>query len=468
MGLGSLFTRDVKYTATDTDTGLMQSWVVDGLSPDWATGEYQGALALPGAWRASLLLSGLLGGVPWHAYRTRGDQVAEEITPTPAFLEQPAPPDPRVVTFSSMALDLIWHGNAIALIAARDRAGWPTAYVPVPAENVQVRRVEKWDNVPLPVGTIVYVIGQEMYSSDDVVHVKGPSRPGALRGLGVLECHLNGTLALATEQGRQARSLQTSGVPVGTLTVEDSEEEPLDEAEAAKVKAGWLRSQRDRTIAVLNSRTKFEAISWNPSETQLLEARKFSLHETALIFGLDPSWLGVSGASMTYSNVEQEAVNLIKFSLGDHLQRFEQTFTLHMPRGTTARANLDAVLRADTLTRYQAHSIALDKGFLTVDEVRALESRPPLTPAQRAGAGPAPQPAAPVQTEGRAKAKGNAAELRRYWTKDPEGLAKWATTPKPWTNLLAHLIKYLKNEEAAKALTSSYYKDVFGHLPGED
>ena len=38
----------------------------------------------------------------------------------------------------------------------------------------------------------------------------------------------------------------------------------------------------------------------------------------------------------------------------------------------------DALLRPDTLTRYQAHKIALDAGFLTIDEVRQLEHREPL------------------------------------------------------------------------------------------
>jgi hypothetical protein len=29
-------------------------------------------------------------------------------------------------------------------------------------------------------------------------------------------------------------------------------------------------------------------------------------------------------------------------------------------------------------TRYEAHAIGIDSGFLTVDEVRQLEDRPPL------------------------------------------------------------------------------------------
>ena len=39
---------------------------------------------------------------------------------------------------------------------------------------------------------------------------------------------------------------------------------------------------------------------------------------------------------------------------------------------------VDGLLRADTLTRYQAHQIALNAGFLTTAEVREIENRPTI------------------------------------------------------------------------------------------
>jgi HK97 family phage portal protein len=392
-GLGRLFTRDVQYSVTDTDTGDSASFViVDNLAPDWSYGEYSGGMSIPGAWRSALLLSDLLGAVPWHAYRERAGQPVEKLDPTPPLLEQPSPPDTRMTTFSSWALDLIWHGNAIGLVAARNREGWPTAAVPVPAESVQVKRVETYDGIPFPVGTVAYSVGGRWYQAADVIHVKGPCRPGALRGMGVLEAHLNRTMDLAAEQERQARSVSASGVPTGIIKSTDPD---LDQTAATALKTAWLTSQRDRTVAVLNETTDFTPIAWNPTDMQLLEARKFTLHELALIFGVPLSFLGVEQSSRTYTNQEQEGLNLLKFSLNGHLSRFEQTLTQHMPRGTFVKATLDAILRADTLTRYQAHELGIRAGFLTPDEARDLEDRPPLTPAQREALRPPPRPAAP-------------------------------------------------------------------------
>lgn len=336
---------------------------------------YRGGMKIPGAGRAATLLSDLLGSVPWHAYRERGGGPVEKLTPTPPLLDQPNPPDPRMATFSAWALDLIWEGNAVGIVAARNLEGFPTAVIPVPARMVGIRRVGRESISQVPIGGLEYQIGTLTLGSGDVLHVKGPCEPGAVRGMGVLEAHLNDTLCLAREQSRQAQSISRHGVPTGKLKVSnpDATREELED-----VKESWLTAQRDRTVAVFNATTDFEPLAWNPEELELVEARKFSLHEIALIFGVPLSFLGVEQSSRTYTNVEQEAVNLLKFSLAGHLARFEQTLTLQFPRGTWVKANLDAILRPDTLTRYQAHQIGLSAGFLTVDEVREIEDRPPM------------------------------------------------------------------------------------------
>lgn len=367
-----------RRTEPEQTRAITEFAIIDGqqvFGSELASTAYRGGMTIPGAWRAAVLLSDLLGLVPWHAFRERAGKPIERLFPTPLLLEQPNPPDTRMTTFSSWGLDLIWDGNAIGVIAARNAFGWPTAAIAVPASWVGVRRVDDWRTSPLPVGTIEYKIGSLSLGADEVIHIKGPCAPGALRGMGVLEAHMS-TLELADEQNRQARSITQHGVPTGVLK---SDNPDLTKTEATDLKTGWLASQRDRTIAVLNATTSFQPLAWNPKDSQMIEARTFTLTELELIFGLPVGWLGGMNSARQYSNIEQDAVNLLKFSLGGHLARFEQTLSLHFPRGTTAKANLDVVLRPDTLTRYQAHAIALGGApFMEVDEVRELEDRPPM------------------------------------------------------------------------------------------
>lgn len=472
MGLGSLFTRNIKYVATNTVTGDTNTYTLitdggPGMYADWAYGEYQGGMSLPGAWRAATLLSNLLGSVPWEAFRDLGPAPINKILPTPPLLSQPSPPDTVVTTFSSLALDLIWEGNAIGIIAARGRDGWPTAIAPVPACYVHVKRAGQpdFENYGIPIGSVIYGIGNEWYTSDQVIHIKGPCRPGALRGMGVLETHLMGSLKLSKELERQAGTMGAQGVPTGLLK---STAPDITTDEMTELKVSWMANQRDRTVAVLNDTTDFQPLSWNPSETQLLDARRFSLVETALIFGLDPSWLGVSSNSMTYSNVEMEAINLVKFSLGGHLARFEAAFTAAMPRGTQAKANLDALLRADKLTRYQSYEIGIRSGFLTEDEVRGGEDMPPLTATQKAAvaatkavSSPVSAPALPI---GRTR---SVTELHAYWVADPVGLARWRGAEKPLIALYSELVSYMTPGQARGAALA-WFEEVMGRAPSID
>lgn len=379
MGLGRMLNRSIEYKVTNTDTGHTELFTVNGsppLSPDWSTDDYRGGMTVPGCWRAATLISDMLGSVPWDAYRKIGNRPAQQLLPVPALLEQPSPPETRMTTFSSMALDLIWEGNAIGLVASRDASGYPTSIFPVPASDVQIRRVTPSAFSMLPVGEIEYMVGPiQNLSSYDVIHVKGPCKPGSLRGMGVLEAHLYGTLKLAKEQMRQANGLAGNGVPTGKLTTLNPD---TTTEELAASKEAWINAQRTRTVAALGYGTDFVPIGWNAEELQMVESRKFSLQEQALIMGIPPYWLGVEAGSMTYSNAEQQWLDLVKTTLGGHLARFEQKFSQYFPRGSWVKANLDAYLRSDTMTRYQAHATAITSGFLTVNEVREIEDREPL------------------------------------------------------------------------------------------
>jgi phage portal protein BeeE len=111
---------------------------------------------------------------------------------------------------------------------------------------------------------------------------------------------------------------------------------------------------------------------------------------------------GETGKSMTYANVEQQSLNLVTYTLRPYLTKLESAFSLMLPRPQYVRFNLDALLRADLKTRYEAHQIALASKFKTPDEVRDLEELPPLTDEQKAEilkASPKPRPAPPREEE---------------------------------------------------------------------
>jgi HK97 family phage portal protein len=88
--------------------------------------------------------------------------------------------------------------------------------------------------------------------------------------------------------------------------------------------------------------------------------------------------LGVPGDSSTYANVESRMIELRTFTLLPWIRRIEACLDAQFPAGTEVKINTDSMLRADTATRYSAYTAALAGGWMTVDEIRALEDRPPL------------------------------------------------------------------------------------------
>lgn len=392
MSLRELLTRDKRVTITDTGSGTSATYVIadnqlNGTYGSGGGGLWALGMSIPAAWRASTLIADLIGGLPWAAYADRPGRPTEKLEPTPELLETPHPPFTRVTTVAAWVLDLLWHGNSIGVVADRDANGVPTAAAGVPATSVEVRRSP--DN-----GRLQYRIGRSVYDQDDVLHVRGHCLPGDLRGKGVLEVHCE-SLALAREQRKQAGGLATSGVPSGIITSADPK---LDEAGAADLKSRWLTAQATRQPMVLTPQTTWQAVAWDAEELQLVEARKMSNADMALLFGMPSSLLNLDGPSRTYTNTTQENQQLLRFGLGGHLTRFEQGLSALFPRGVYVRATLDALLRPDTTARYAAHQVAIAAGFLTVDEVRALEDRPPLPPpAVPPRAIPPPAPADPEE-----------------------------------------------------------------------
>lgn len=348
-----------------------------GFTP-WQASTYRGFLSIPGAWRASTMLSDLFAQMPFHSFRSDGDG-GEVATPRNApILEAPAGSreDPLTV-FASWGLDYLWDGNAVGVYTGFE-GGRPIAVLPVPVCDVGVRMAPDPGRLGAYTGRREYSIGGIIFDESEIFHVKGPCPPGSDRGLGVLETQL-AALTLSRDLENQADAISLHGVPTGVLKSLNPEQGPDD---MTRAKAAWIESQRTRTIAALGPNIDFSPLSWNPEEMQLIEARKFSLTQLELMFGLPVGWLGGATPSRTYSNVEQDAVNLIKFSaLAGMVAKFESVMSNKwLPRGQTAKGNRDAVLRSDTMTRYQAHALALGKGvaWKTVDEVRRTENLAPL------------------------------------------------------------------------------------------
>lgn len=365
--LGRLLKRQISPGLVYTSQGYVDSLGRVGrfFEGNWA-GAYvdqNTALGIPAVYRGISLIADAIGALDLCAFRNN-----REVMPKPAILVRPNPEETRMETISAMAAGLIMHGNYIAVLGEPGANGLPDSIYPVAPDRVQVSR----DN-----GRIIYKIDDKVYDKSEILHIKNFVLPGDIVGRGILSIAKQ-ALGKEIAISEYASRYFDGGVNPSAVIKSNNPDLTQEEADALKTAFMAMYSSRNRAPVVMNASTSFEVLSSNAEDSQLIQAQEAGLTEAANIIGLPPYYLGSPNNSRTYSNVEQENLQLIKWSIQPIAERIEASFSDLLVRGQTAKFKYESLLKTDTFTRYQAYATALDSGILSVDEVRNYENLDPL------------------------------------------------------------------------------------------
>ena len=223
-----------------------------------------------------------------------------------------------------------------------------------------------------------YMVGDRQLPGSEVIHLRGPGPISGGRGTGAFTrfaAELGYTLTIKD----YAHSVYFAGVPSGYLKVN---REGLTQEKANELSASWdaKHGQGNRRVAVLNATTDFQPLTWSPVDAALKEAAQANLNEISNAFGVPGYFIGASDPSNTYANLETRRQDLVIFTYLPWTSRIEAVLDAQFPRGVELKVALDALLRGTTKDRYEAHSLAIQAGWKTPEEVRATEDLPPLAP----------------------------------------------------------------------------------------
>lgn len=296
-------------------------------------------------------------------------------------------PDPRFTRgqwITHMVASMALHGNAYCLIE-RDARGTILALRPLDPRRVGV-------TVNPATHAIFFGVEGRTRPASDVLHAHlQPAVVGDPLGLGPIQAARRDLTGAADIRDYASQWFEGTGQPTGILSSDAATFE-----DALRVRNAWNgldetgravpRGTNPSGVKVLPRGFTYAPLSISPRDAQWLEAQEFNILQVARLFGI-PSALMLAvpqGGSMTYSNIEQDWISFTRFSLMAYLRPLEEALTAAC--GHVARFNLDGLLRSDTKTRYDAYQIGINAGFLTVDEVRALEGRDPLNTTTKEGA----------------------------------------------------------------------------------
>jgi HK97 family phage portal protein len=193
-------------------------------------------------------------------------------------------------------------------------------------------------------------------------------------------------LALSTAlHGHALATMQRGARLSGVLSTPKYVVVDLDDVDRIRdeISSTWVGDENAGRVAFVTGGLRFAQLSMPLSDAQFIEQRQMSAQEIARIFRLPPWMIGApSGDSMTYANVEAQAQAFVTFSLRPWLVVIEQALSLDrdlMPQTMYVEFPLDGLLRADSRTRAEIYTAALnpETGCMTRDEVRRLENLEP-------------------------------------------------------------------------------------------
>jgi phage head maturation protease len=175
--------------------------------------------------------------------------------------------------------------------------------------------------------------------------------------------------------------------------------DPADDEVIAELLADWNDARNTDAEGYVPASLKYNLITNpTPADLQLVQLQARASLDIANLIGLDPEDLGVSTTSRTYQNATDRRQDRINDVLAPYLRAITDRLSMNdvTRRGFTVGFDLRDYLKADPITRATVATQLSALGALTVEEIRADDGRPMLTPEQAAEL--APPTSAPTPT----------------------------------------------------------------------
>jgi HK97 family phage portal protein len=375
-----------------TLTGFAQK----SASPDWGTLERYMAWAFGGGASSSgivvnpqtamqsaavyssvKVLAESIGMLPMNVYKkdpiTGKPQTLMTSHPLqPLLHDQPNNWQTNVEFWEMMAVSLCLRGNAYAYVN-RTRSGLVVELLPLHPDMVRVEMglgFQVQYQVTMPDGSF------KNLAVGELLHIRGLTINGYIGISPIAYARESIGLSLATEKfGSQLfrNGAKMSGVleHPGKLS-KDSYERVKNSFDQA------TSGENSHKTALLEEGMKYAKISMTADESQFLATRKYQRSEIAAIFRVPPHMIG-DLEKATFSNIEQQSLEFVNYSLMPWLVRIEKAIkrdlmTPQERKDLTMKFNVSGLLRGDASARSALYHNGILDGWMTRNEARAAES----------------------------------------------------------------------------------------------
>ena len=266
---------------------------------------------------------------------------------------------------SLMTTHLLLYGNAFAFV---ERLGKKPVYIwPLRPDKMKVVLNEN--------GTLNYEYGKQTYSADQIIHFRVFSLDG-VEGLSPISCARN-AIGLSLQMEKFSSNLYKNGAkPAGMLKHPGSLTPEAAKRLQESFSSQYAGTENAGKLMLLEDGISYEATSMSPADAEFIATRRFGKQEIATLFGVPTHLIGENDKP-TYASVESEKDSFLSFTIRPYLNAIEQTLDKALFAGSDyySKFTIADFLRSNIETRYKAYSVGIQNGFLSANEVRAMEER---------------------------------------------------------------------------------------------
>lgn len=362
-------------------TGQDAIWGYAPLSASGAMVTEETARRVSAVYGCVRILCETLGQVPLILYRRTDGGGKERATDHELYsLLHDAPNSFQTSNFFREVLQnhLALRGNAYAQII-RDRGAIVRDIIPLMPDRVEPKMDEDmnlvYEYTPKSGGAKV-ILAQEQ-----VLHIRGLSCDG-IKGMSVLDLAKDSIGLAITQDGHAGRFFANGATP----SVIFRHPKALGEVAYNNLKKSlnekYAGVENANKIMLVEEGLEVSPVNITPEQSQMIQSRKFQVSDICRWFRVPPHMIGDLERA-TFSNIEQMSLEFIIYTMQPWFVRWEQALNMALLNETEREEYffeflVDGLLRGDIKTRYDAYAIGRQWGWLSVDEIRAMENMNPL------------------------------------------------------------------------------------------
>lgn len=323
------------------------------------------ALSVPAVASALFLISGIIAGIPIKLYRRDGNTITEitDDERTKLLNIETNSILGAFETKQAMINDLIMEGACYCYIGKDGNNATSLQYLPK-------YRVSVLDNGKLIDRTVLFLVDGNYYDNFNIMRAVRNSNDG-VHGRGLLDDNATQISsmynALVYENGVISKGVRKGFLKSeGRLTVKALE---------ALKKAWRMMTAKLGTsdVIVLNKGITFESADSTAVENQLNESKQTNADLIYKLFGFtDKTFTDEKAFNIFVKTTIMPIVNCF-------VEAINRAMLLETEKGNLYFSlDMNDLLKADMLTRFNAYKTALDSNWINVDEIRQREDLSPM------------------------------------------------------------------------------------------